>query len=535
MENQDDAISNNELKIRGGLVLSVVVIVFFVVVLLRNAWVTEDAFITFRVVDNFINGFGLRWNVAERVQAYTHPLWMLLMIPAQFLGGEAYFSSIFLSIVLSVIIAALILFVVARSMAVGMAVVMLLASSKAFVDYSVAGLENPLTHLLLVIFFLVYLKCRMSVKVLFYLSLIASLVSLSRMDAVLFLLPVLLVGVWKFPKKEGLLAVVLGFAPFFAWSLFSLIYYGSVFPNTAYAKLGHGIPQVELMRQSFYYFIDSLSLDPLTLFVVGIGIATPFVAKDRRLYPVVAGVLFYLWYIVRIGGDFMSGRFFTAPLLVSVVIVSAMNIKLKRGLWGGLVILVVLFSMQWERSPLWSGRDYATIPGVKEVRRSIADERGYYYDTSGFLNAHVGAPMPHHPWAHDGQRRRLEGPGVYSMVNMGYFGYYAGPESHIIDVHALTDPLMARLPSSKIYRDPFSGTNWRVGHFARDIPVGYIKTLETGENVIKDQNIAEYWEHLKVVTRGRVWNVERLIEVWKINTGSYDYLLDAYVESLGPA
>ena len=32
------------------------------VVLLRTAWLCDDAYITFRTVDNFINGFGLRWN-----------------------------------------------------------------------------------------------------------------------------------------------------------------------------------------------------------------------------------------------------------------------------------------------------------------------------------------------------------------------------------------------------------------------------------------------------------------------------------------
>ena len=48
-------------------------------VVLSQAWVSDDAFITFRVIDNFVNGYGLRWNVDERVEVYTHPLWMLLL------------------------------------------------------------------------------------------------------------------------------------------------------------------------------------------------------------------------------------------------------------------------------------------------------------------------------------------------------------------------------------------------------------------------------------------------------------------------
>jgi len=44
----------------------------------RSAWLCDDAFITFRTADNFIHGYGLTWNVAERVQTYTHPLWLFL-------------------------------------------------------------------------------------------------------------------------------------------------------------------------------------------------------------------------------------------------------------------------------------------------------------------------------------------------------------------------------------------------------------------------------------------------------------------------
>ena len=60
----------------------------FRVVLLRSAWITEDAYITLRTVDNFINGYGLTWNIAERVQVYTHPLWMLALSVLNFLPAR---------------------------------------------------------------------------------------------------------------------------------------------------------------------------------------------------------------------------------------------------------------------------------------------------------------------------------------------------------------------------------------------------------------------------------------------------------------
>ena len=45
-----------------------------------------------RTVDNFVNGYGLTWNVAERVQAYTHPLWMFLLFPIYFVLREPFYT-----------------------------------------------------------------------------------------------------------------------------------------------------------------------------------------------------------------------------------------------------------------------------------------------------------------------------------------------------------------------------------------------------------------------------------------------------------
>src|ERR1044072_5834284 len=62
----------------------------FFVILFRTAWVSDDAFITFRTVDNLLNGYGLRWNVVERVQSYTHPLWMFAIAAGHWITGEPY-------------------------------------------------------------------------------------------------------------------------------------------------------------------------------------------------------------------------------------------------------------------------------------------------------------------------------------------------------------------------------------------------------------------------------------------------------------
>ena len=73
----------------------------FAAVVLRTAWVSDDAFITFRTVDNALHGDGLRWNPAERVQTYTHPLWMLLLLATTAVTGTRTLSSLGLSFALT--------------------------------------------------------------------------------------------------------------------------------------------------------------------------------------------------------------------------------------------------------------------------------------------------------------------------------------------------------------------------------------------------------------------------------------------------
>ena len=67
----------------------------------RTAAVTEDAFITFRVIDNALNGHGLVWNLGERVQPYTHPSWALLLLIFSALSGNIFQTALILSLLLT--------------------------------------------------------------------------------------------------------------------------------------------------------------------------------------------------------------------------------------------------------------------------------------------------------------------------------------------------------------------------------------------------------------------------------------------------
>jgi arabinofuranosyltransferase len=81
---------------------------------------------------------------------------------------------------------------------------------------------------------------------------------------------------------------------------------------------------------------------------------------------------------------------------------------------------------------------------------------------------------------------------------------------------ALAEPLLARLPAN-----PQS----RSGHFLRDIPAGYLETLQTGTNRITDPDVAAYYDHLRLVIAGPLWNAERLTTIARLLLGRYDHLL----------
>ena len=146
--------------------LLIVGLIIFTAVQLRRAWISDDAFITFRTIDNFLHGYGLVWNIGERVQTYTHPLWMLVLSAIGSITHELVFTSLALSISISLAVVLLVIMRIAVSPLSALFVVVALALSNAFVDYSTSGLENALSHLLLVIFFVIFFNQNKSLKIL---------------------------------------------------------------------------------------------------------------------------------------------------------------------------------------------------------------------------------------------------------------------------------------------------------------------------------------------------------------------------------
>src|SRR5690625_3257669 len=117
---------------------------FFFVILIRTAWITDDAAITLRVVLNFVHGFGPTFNIDERVQTYTHPFWFFLLSLGALVFGNVYVSTFVASISASMASVGLLLGKFTKNIPSTILVLLALILSKAFIDFSTSGLENPL-------------------------------------------------------------------------------------------------------------------------------------------------------------------------------------------------------------------------------------------------------------------------------------------------------------------------------------------------------------------------------------------------------
>jgi arabinofuranosyltransferase len=349
---------------------------------------------------------------------------------------------------------------------------------------------------------------------------------LNRLDMVIVYLPPvgwLVIHQWRAVRWRQ---VVAGFLPLAAWLAFSLFYYGFLFPNTKYAKLNTGIPEILYWQQGWYYLCDFWLKQRLASLILlfGLGVGgwcgrryfhdRDAMSKEGILFSVTLGVLAYVLYVVCVGGDFMSGRFFTLPIFMAVWVCYAMAPE-RLPLVLGLYLALVLCTLQalWHKPvKIWH-------------RHGIADERQFYQSGNILVETdYTLRTAPEYRWVEEGKERRDNTPDKpVIMGNIGISDYYAGPEVKIIDKYGLADPLLARLPIP----DP---DKWRIGHFERAIPKGYQHAVKTGSTKNMNPDLAQYYEKLHLITSGDLWDWERIETIVAFNLGMYDHWRDAYIK-----
>lgn len=494
----------------------------FALLALRGAWLGDDAFITLRTVENLVQGRGATWNPGERVQAYTHPLWMLAQAAAFAATGELRLTVYGLQLALSLFAAAWLAFVVARTREAAVAGLVLLGLTRAFVDYSTSGLENPLSHALLALFLALALAEAALPRDLGRLWFLAALVMTTRLDLALIVLPVAASRSWPLDRRR-LAAIGLGLTPLVVWHIFALAYYGFAAPNTAYAKLATGVPSGDLAAQGLLYCADLVRRSPLAAAAILAGASQALLADRRSERAVGLGIALYVGYLVRVGGDFMTGRLFTPPFFASVALLVRGPLAARPRLALVVAGVALAIGLSWPGSPVRYGPQDGTRGAADwGLWHGITDERAVYAPATGLWRGPWPGPLPDHEFTREGRRVREAGGRVVYQKGVGMFAMAAGPEVHVVDGHGLADPLLARLP--------IATGRWRIGHFVRAAPVGYLETLASGQNLIEDPDLARYYDRLRLVVSGPLGSSERWRALLELNLGRHDHLIRRWRE-----
>ena len=485
-------------------------------VVLRLAWISDDAYITLRSVEHLLRGHGPVWNVGERVQTFTHPLWFWLLVGTRALTGEHYFTTIALAVALTML--AVLLLARRAGPVAGVALLAALIACRVFGDYATSGLETPLVMLLLVL--LAHADdCGDRQSRFGLVALLSGLLMTTRLDTALIALPVLLGHLPGKPLLRRLPAVGLGFAPLIAWTAFAIAYYGSPFPITAYAKaFAPGVPAVELWAQGWRYVEHTLVHDPVAVLLIALGMLVGGLWWSLRGRMLALGALLSCLYVVKVGGDFMAGRFFLPALVVAVCLLGRALRRLPR---TSAVFAAAMMAAAWVPGlpPFLRGpsHDVVETPAV----HGIKDERRSYYRHFGLFSPEREIPV-FGRFTAALQRQGRDRTVVLGSGMAGGIPFVAGEQFYFIDSW-LCDPLLMRLPVA----DP---TDWRIGHFTRAIPDGYPESVAFGSNRVRDDQLHQYYDQLRAVIRGPLWTKRRLSSLFGLLAGGLSAQREAYVD-----
>lgn len=499
----------------------------FLLYVIGLAWVTEDAYITFRVLDNFYNGYGLRWNVHERVQVYTHPLWMLLLLAGHEFWQNPFLLSIVLSVFCMAAMLALVMVTAKRPLPLVLGGFFLpLMASRSFMDYTTSGLENPLSYLLFAAFGYVVIRHRGHRLFWFYVSLIVSLALLTRFDvAVLYAPPLIYLALEQRPHWRQ---AALGAVSLIAWLLFSLLYYGFMLPNTYYARLDTGLPLFVYLDQGFYYAKQFLVWDTpgalLLLFPLALYMRPRWFGVDAFAQGVAIGIFAYVTYVFTVGGDYTAGRFFALPVFASVwLLYMYWPHPSRHDVWFAFLCVLAVAAVM----PGLLNDIRHHCPTCLPAQDEVIDARATFTPNHLFLQLYPPVLRREGDYGFAGVGRRLarqDPPPVKIAHAIGMVGYYAGPRVVLIDDLGIADPLLARLPAQPDYG--------YIGHYPRRIPPDYVVFLQKQSMQHMPPALAEYYQPLRLIASGDLFTRERLETIVQFHLGYYDHWRHDYIKTI---
>lgn len=516
----------------------------------RVVWLgtlNEDAFVSYRCLENLMHGLGLTWLADLRTQPYSHPLWMLLHVPLRLVIPDVKAVGFLLSFLcLAGVLGCLQRNYSAWRPAYSLVVLTPLLLSKCFTEYSTTGLEPPLSHLLAVLFFTGFLGDRGKRFDMDRAAFLAAAAVLNRHEHfLLYVLPLIVLWLERRQYEADTRSLVVASLPVVAWFAFAIFYYGSAFPDPYHASATAGIDADILVAQGLTSLLRFMELDlpSFVTILLGTGFAAfiaarSSLARETRLRFLASGVglLVCVACIVSSGGELMIGSLLSTPFVVAVVLLAESLLvasgadpacggpavstgrfmKLEIGLCTALAACFVVSQ---------------TIPDFILGRPVKPSEWKF-----GSLDAH------RHPWnfrlrtwsfssdftaAGDvSMRNSLAAPAsehfVETKTSAGLYGFSCGPSYGMLDGYGVVDPLLCRLPAQ----------TFQPGRSFRKIPAGYEGARRTGDTSEMNPQLTRYYETLRAVKSDPLFSMKRIGTAIAFAAGAEADRIDAYVAEM---
>jgi len=279
-----------------------------------RAYAIDDAWITYRYAENLAEGNGFVYNHGERVLGTSTPLYTLLLAVIHLFGGYIPVASQVIGFVSTIFVVVITYCLMRRldSPVAGLLASTFLVFAPEFHTVSAYGMETPLYMACIVLAFYCYAR-----EKLFQATIFCALCFLIRFDGLAVGFAMMVVYGFhekRIPWKHLLLFLVLTLP----WLLFSMFYFGSIFPNSFLAKRLHDSSHVRT------WMIDWLFNEPLLVLAV-FGAIIGLTRKRK----VEAALLFWmLCYATAFAfSDLYGHKWYRSPLCIPLVIFAAIGVR----------------------------------------------------------------------------------------------------------------------------------------------------------------------------------------------------------------
>jgi arabinofuranosyltransferase len=457
-----------------------------------HRWATDDAYIDFRVVGNLVGGHGPVYNIGERVEVYTDPLWVGMLTVCRELLGPTLLPWCAVVVGLACTVAGVVLGARAAQrvgawhgggvvVPIGLIAVCAL---DAMWDFATSGLETGmifawegLSWWLLV---RAFERGRGAVVAAFVMGLGVLIRPDMALVSIAFLVALAVVirsSEWQGPRSwwrgwavPALAAVALPVA----YELFRMAYFGLLVPNTALAKDAGGAD----WSQGWLYLTDLTN--PAWLWIPLAAVAAGLVlhwSPLRRaggraglavlVAPVAGGILSWL-YVIRVGGDFMHARMLLPGLFL-------FGLTLYGRLRGRVELAIIAICALWAVSVAAFYRYPPAATG--RVAVTTDNERALWIFATKNPHPVTRVESAHDVLASDGVLARAyvkdappSGSGRFLILSKAFFGVksvgkgsipervvvtgssigepgvFAGPQVYIFDQDSLANPVSSHFP-----------------------------------------------------------------------------------------